>query len=68
MSRRELYGKKALECVLAAGGMATAENRLVMLKLAQCWMRLGSSSEELAEHLVTAFRSGAATAQGHHIS
>ena len=66
MSSRELYGKKALECVLAADGMATAENRLAMLTLAQFWMRLGSRSDEIADHQMTALPSGATIQPSQH--
>ena len=68
MSTREVYRKKALECLLAADGMANLENRVAMLEVAQVWMRLANRGEEVADHLigVRAFRSGAATAQDHH--
>src|SRR6266404_9199039 len=59
MTRREIYGKKALECLLAADGMASAENRVAMLTLAQCWSRLGIRSDEIADHQMTALPSGA---------
>jgi hypothetical protein len=70
MSTREVYRKKALECLLAADGMANLENRVAMLELARIWMRLANSSEEVADHLIgiAAFRSEAATAQDHHTS
>jgi hypothetical protein len=50
MNRRELYGKKAMECLLAADGMANAENRVAMLTLAKFWSRLGFRSDEIADH------------------
>jgi hypothetical protein len=59
MSRRELYGKKALECLLAADRMVSAENRVAMLELAQFWMHLGTRTEEIADHQMTALPSGA---------
>jgi hypothetical protein len=70
MSRQEVYRKRALECLLAADGMANLENRVTMLGLAQIWMRLANTSDEIADHLigVGAFRSGAASAQDHHTS
>jgi hypothetical protein len=70
MSRRELYGKKAIECLVVADGMTTVENRVAMLKLAQCWMQLGTRSNDIlarANRHVTALLSGAATLHDHHI-
>jgi len=68
MSTREVYRKKALECLLAADGMANLENRVAMLEVAQVWMRLANRGEEVADDLIgiAAFQSGAATAQDHH--
>ena len=68
MSTREVYRKKALECLLAADGMANLENRVAMLELARYWLHLATRSEQIADHQVMAFRSGAATAQDHHTS
>ena len=67
MSTREVYRKKALECLLAADGMANLENRVAMLEVAQVWMRLANRGE-VADDLIgiAAFQSGAATAQDHH--
>ena len=70
MSTREVYRKKALECLLAADGMANLENRVAMLEVAQIWMRLANRGEEVADDLIgiAAFQSGAATARDHHTS
>jgi hypothetical protein len=54
MSTREAYRNKALECLLAAEGMASPERRAAMLKLAQIWMHLANRVEELTDHLVAA--------------
>jgi hypothetical protein len=51
MSMRALYGTKAMECLLAADGMANAENRITMLKLAQCWMQLGTRSKDILDRV-----------------
>jgi hypothetical protein len=69
MSRRALYGNKAMECLLAADGMANTENRIAMLKLAHCWMQLGTRSKDILDRVnrqVTALLSRAETAQHHH--
>jgi hypothetical protein len=69
LSRRELYGRKAMECLLAADGMTNFENRIALVKLAQCWMQLGARSNDIldrANRQVTALLSRAETAQHHH--
>jgi hypothetical protein len=48
-----------MECLLAADGMANAENSVAMLTLAKFWSRLGIRSDEIADHQMTALPSGA---------
>jgi hypothetical protein len=47
MSIQEEYRKKALECFIAAEGMADPARRLFLLEIAQKWIRMAARLELL---------------------
>jgi hypothetical protein len=47
MSIREEHRKKALECLIAAEGMADPAKRLFLLEIAQKWIRMAARLESL---------------------
>jgi len=52
MAETEDYRQKALECLLAADGIADPEKRLTMLEMAQAWMRMAQHAERLHGRLL----------------
>ncbi len=47
VSMRDQYRRKALECLLAADGLAEPDSRAAMLEMARSWMRLAEHTEPI---------------------
>jgi hypothetical protein len=47
MSIREEHREKALECLIAAEGMANPARKLFLLEIAQKWIRMAARLESL---------------------